>query len=174
MHTSIYHHSAFTQVQVLAYMRHMCYHNSANMCLHSYEKAGLFASKLEDSAQEGAESGGHYMQESNAAREGQSTQNTPLFEDRYLEIMQKAEDIICKQSMQRTEDTLRSGRGLPHLGRYKCMIRCRLDKPLRRALERYCQTRGMGICDAIRLAIFALVSRTGLYGEAYRETFWED
>lgn len=114
------------------------------------------------------------MQEGNAAREGQSTQNTSLFEDRYLEIMQKAEDIICKQSMQRTEDTLRSGRGLPHFGRYKCMIRCRLDAPLRRALERYCETRGMGICDAIRLAIFALVSRTGLYSEAYRESFWFD
>lgn len=101
-------------------------------------------------------------------------QDKPLFEDKYVDIVQKAEDILCKQAMQRTEDTLRSGRGLPHLGRYKCMIRCRLDTPLRKALERYCQTRGMGLCDAIRLAIFALVSRTGLYGEAYRETFWED
>lgn len=108
---------------------------------------------------------------------GQSTQerDKPLFEDKYVDILQKAEDILCKQAMQRTEDDIRSGgRGLPHLGRYKCMIRCRLDAPLRRALERYCQTRGMGICDAIRLAIFALVSRTGLYGEAYWETFWED
>lgn len=111
------------------------------------------------------------MQENNAVHEGQSMQ---LFEDRYLEIMQKAEDSICRQAMQRTEDDIRSMRGLPHLGRYKCMIRCRLDTPLRKALERYCQTRGMGLCDAIRLAIFALVSRTGLYGEAYRETFWED
>lgn len=112
------------------------------------------------------------MQEKNAARGGQSTQ---LFEDRYSEIVQKAEDILCKQGAQRAEDALRSGgRGLPHLGRYKCMIRCRLDTPLRRALERYCTTRGMGICDAIRLAIFALVSRTGLYGEAYRESFWEE
>lgn len=152
----------------------MCYHSNANARLHLLEKAGLFGSRVEDSAINGAESGGHYMQDKSAAREGQSTQNTPLFEDRYLEIMQKAEDIICKQSMQRTEDTLRSGRGLPHLGRYKCMIRCRLDVPLRKALERYCRTRGMGICDAIRLAIFALVSRTGLYGEAYRESFWED
>lgn len=152
----------------------MCYHSNANSRLHLLEKAGLFGSRVEDSAINGAESGGHYMQDKSAAREGQSTQNTPLFEDRYLEIMQKAEDIICKQSMQRTEDTLRSGRGLPHLGRYKCMIRCRLDVPLRKALERYCRTRGMGICDAIRLAIFALVSRTGLYGEAYRESFWED
>lgn len=49
--------------------------------------------------------------------------------------------------------------GAPHTGRYTCMIRCRLDTPLRRALERYCTTRGMGLCAAIRLAIFALVSR---------------
>ena len=106
---------------------------------------------------------------------GQSTQDTPqLFEDKYVDIVQRAEDILCKQSAQRTEDSIRSGRGLPHLGRYKSMIRCRLDTPLRKALERYCQTRGMGLCDAIRLAIFALVSRTGLYGEAYRESFWED
>ena len=106
---------------------------------------------------------------------GQSTQNMPLFEDRYADIVQRAEDILCKQGAQRAEDALRSsGRGLPHLGRYKCMIRCRLDTPLRRALERYCTTRGMGICDAIRLAIFALVSRTGLYGEAYQESFWEE
>lgn len=152
----------------------MCYHSSANMCLHLCEKVGLFIKKLEDSARTGAESGGHYMQEGNAAHEGQSTQNTPLFEDQYLEIMQKAEDILCKQGAQRKEDDIRSRRGLPHLGRYKCMIRCRLDAPLRRALERYCQTRGMGICDAIRLAIFALVSRTGLYSEAYRESFWLD
>lgn len=103
-----------------------------------------------------------------------SVRSTQLFEDRYSEIMQRAEDILCKQGAQRTEDSIRSGRGLPHLGRYKCMIRCRLDAPLRRALERYCQTRGMGICDAIRLAIFALVSRTGLYSEAYRESFWLD
>lgn len=114
------------------------------------------------------------MQESNAVREGQSTQDTPLIEDRYAEILQKAEDSICRRSMQRMEDDMRSRRGLPHLGRYKCMIRCRLDTPLRRALERYCETRGMGICDAIRLAIFALVSRTGLYSEAYRESFWLD
>lgn len=174
MPTSIYHYGTFTQVQVLARHGYMCYHTNANARLHLLEKAELFGSRVEDSAINGAESGGHYMQDKSAAREGQSTQNTPLFEDRYLEIMQKAEDIICKQSMQRTEDTLRSGRGLPHLGRYKCMIRCRLDAPLRRALERYCQTRGMGICDAIRLAIFALVSRTGLYAEAYRESFWED
>lgn len=138
-------------------------------------KGGVFTPKLEDSAQEGAESGGHYMQEGNAAREGQSTQDTPLFEDRYLEIMQKAEDILCKQATQRVKDDICScGRGLPHLGRYKSMIRCRLDTPLRKALERYCETRGMGICDAIRLAIFALVSRTGLYSEAYRESFWFD
>lgn len=115
--------------------------------------------------------GGQSVQEKSAAREGQITQ---LFEDRYLEIMQRAEDAMCKRAAQRAEDDIRSGRGLPHLGRYKCMIRCRLDAPLRRALERYCQTRGMGICDAIRLAIFALVSRTGLYSEAYRETFWEE
>lgn len=95
----------------------------------------------------------------------------PLFEDKYVDIVQKAEDILCKQGAQRAEDALRTGRGLPHLGRYKCMIRCRLDVPLRRALERYCETRSMGICDAIRLAIFALVSRTGLYSEAYRESF---
>lgn len=108
--------------------------------------------------------------------EGQSMQKQELlYEDRYAEIVQRAEDILCKQAMQRTEDSMRSsGRGLPHLGRYKCMIRCRLDAPLRKALERYCQTRGMGICDAIRLAIFALVSRTGLYGEAYRESFWDE
>ena len=138
-------------------------------------KGGVFTPKLEDSAQEGAEGGGHYMQEGNAAREGQSTQDTPLFEDRYLEIMQKAEDILCKQATQRVKDDICScGRGLPHLGRYKSMIRCRLDTPLRKALERYCETRGMGICDAIRLAIFALVSRTGLYSEAYRESFWLD
>lgn len=107
---------------------------------------------------------------------GQSMQKQkPLYEDRYAEIVQRAEDILCKQAMQRTEDDIRSGvRGLPHLGHYKSMIRCRLDTPLRKALERYCRTRGMGLCDAIRLAIFALVSRTGLYGEAYRETFWED
>lgn len=115
------------------------------------------------------------MQESNAVREGQSMQqDTPLFEDRYADIVQHAEDILCKQGAQRAEDALRTGRGLPHLGRYKCMIRCRLDTPLRRALERYCETRCMGICDAIRLAIFALVSRTGLYSEAYRESFWLD
>ena len=173
MHTSIYHHSAFTQVQVLACMRHMCYHISEHTFVY-VQKTGLFAPRLEDSTYSGAENGGHYMQTGDAAREGQSTQNTPLFEDRYLEIMQKAEDIICRQSMQRTEDDIRSTRGLPHLGRYKCMIRCRLDAPLRRALERYCETRGMGICDAIRLAIFALVSRTGLYSEAYRESFWLD
>ena len=97
-----------------------------------------------------------------------------LFEDRYAEIVQRAEDSLCRRAAQRAEDDMRSGRGLPHLGRYKCMIRCRLDTPLRRALERYCRTRGMGLCDAIRLAIFALVSRTGLYGEAYRESFWEE
>lgn len=131
------------------------------------EKAGFFAPKLEDSAQAGAESGGHYMQDD-------SIRNTQLFEDRYSEIMQRAEDILCKQSAQRAEDSIRSRRGLPHLVRYKCMIRCRLDAPLRHALERYCETRGMGICDAIRLAIFALVSRTGLYSEAYRESFWLD
>lgn len=174
MPTSIYHYGTFTQVQVLARRGYMCYHTNANTRLHLLKKAELFGSRVEDSAINGAENGGHYMQDKSAAREGQSTQNTPLFEDRYLEIMQKAEDIICKQSMQRTEDTLRSGRGLPHFGRYKCMIRCRLDAPLRRALERYCQTRGMGICDAIRLAIFALVSRTGLYSEACRESFWEE
>lgn len=105
---------------------------------------------------------------------GQNMQDTPLIEDRYAEILQKAEDILCKQGSQRADDALRSGRGMPHLGRYKCMIRCRLDVPLRRALERYCETRCMGICDAIRLAIFALVSRTGLYSEAYRESFWEE
>lgn len=116
--------------------------------------------------------GGQYMQENDAVREGQSVQ---LFEDRYTEIVQRAEDAICKRAAQRMEDDIRSGgRGLPHLGRYKSMIRCRLDTPLRKALERYCQTRGMGLCDAIRLAIFALVSRTGLYGEAYRETFWSE
>lgn len=119
-------------------------------------------------------SGGQYMQEGNAAHGGQNTQDTPLIEDRHAEILQKAEDIICRRSMQRMEDDIRSRRGLPHLGRYKCMIRCRLDTPLRRALERYCETRSMGICDAIRLAIFALVSRTGLYSEAYRESFWLD
>lgn len=107
---------------------------------------------------------------------GQYMQDNALFEDRYTDIVQRAEDAMCKRAAQRAEDDIRSGRGrgLPHLGRYKCMIRCRLDAPLRRALERYCQTRGMGICDAIRLAIFALVSRTGLYGEAYRESFLED
>lgn len=167
MHTSIYHHSAFTQVQVLAYMRHMCYHSSANMCLHLYEKAGLFAPKLEDSAYKSAESEGHCMQR----HEADEGHNTQIFEDRYADIVQRAEDILCKQGAQRADDALRTGRGLPHLGRYKCMIRCRLDVPLRRALERYCETRGMGICDAIRLAIFALVSRTGLYSEAYRESF---
>ena len=109
--------------------------------------------------------GGQNMQE----------QDKPLFEDRYVQIVQKAEDILCKQAAQRLEDDICSGgRGLPHLGRYKSMIRCRLDTPLRKALERYCQTRGMGLCDAIRLAIFALVSRTGLYGEAYRESFWDE
>lgn len=141
------------------------------MRLHLYEKVGLFAPKLEDSAYRSAESGGHYMQDNNIRNEEQSTQ---LFEDRYSDIVQRAEDILCKQSAQRAEDALRTGRGLPHLGRYKCMIRCRLDVPLRRALERYCETRCMGICDAIRLAIFALVSRTGLYSEAYRESFWLD
>lgn len=149
----------------------MCYHSNANARLHLLEKAGLFGSRVEDSAINGAESGGHYMQDKNAARGGQSVQ---LFEDRYTEIVQQAEDAMCKRAAQRAEDDIRSGRGLPHLGRYKCMIRCRLDAPLRKALERYCKTRGMGICDAIRLAIFALVSRTGLYGEAYRETFWEE
>lgn len=148
----------------LAYYKYMCYHSSANIRLLLVEKAGLFAPKLEDSAQAGAGSGGHYMQD----------RSTQLFEDRYSEIVQRAEDILCKQGAQRAEDSIRSGRGLPHLGRYKCMIRCRLDAPLRRALERYCQTRGMGICDAIRLAIFALVSRTGLYSEAYHESFWLD
>lgn len=58
---------------------------------------------------------------------------------------------------------------IPHTGRYRCMIRCRLDVPLRRALERYCEVHGIGICDAIRLAIFALVSHAGLYAEAHRE-----
>lgn len=134
------------------------------MRLHLYEKAGLFAPKLEDSVYRSAESGGQTMQD----------YDKPLFEDKYVDIVQKAEDILCKQGAQRAEDALRTGRGLPHLGRYKCMIRCRLDTPLRRALERYCETRSMGICDAIRLAIFALVSRTGLYSEAYRESFWLD
>lgn len=121
-----------------------------------------------------AESEGHYMQR-HEVDGGQSTQDTPpLFEDKYVDIVQRAEDILCKRGAQRAEDSILSGRGLPHLGRYKSMIRCRLDTPLRKALERYCQTRGMGLCDAIRLAIFALVSRTGLYGEAYRESFWED
>lgn len=152
----------------------MCYHSSTNVCLYLCEKTGLFAPKLEDSTYLGAENGGQYMQESNATHGGQSTQDTALFQDRYTEIVQHAEDILCKQSTQRAEDALRTGRGLPHLGRYKCMIRCRLDTPLRKALERYCETRGMGICDAIRLAIFALVSRTGLYSEAYRESFWLD
>lgn len=124
--------------------------------------------------QQYAQHEGQYMQDGDAENGGQSTQGKPLFEDRYSEIVQRAEDILCKQGAQRAEDALRTGRGLPHLGRYKCMIRCRLDVPLRRALERYCATRGMGICDAIRLAIFALVSRTGLYSEAYRETFWLD
>lgn len=50
-------------------------------------------------------------------------------------------------------------RGTPRISRYNCMIRCRLDVSLRRALEKYCQINGMGLCDAIRLAIFALVSR---------------
>lgn len=50
-------------------------------------------------------------------------------------------------------------RGTPRISRYNCMIRCRLDTPLRRALERYCKIHGKGLCDAIRLAIFALVSR---------------
>lgn len=119
--------------------------------------------------------GGQYMQEGHAESGGQSTQDTPLFEDRYAEIVQRVEDVLCKQATQRVEDNICSGgRGLPHLGRYKSMIRCRLDAPLRRALERYCETRGMGLCDAIRLAIFALVSRTGLYSEAYRESFWLD
>lgn len=49
--------------------------------------------------------------------------------------------------------------GARRTGRYKCMIRCRLDVSLRRALERYCAMRSMGLCDAIRLAIFTLVSR---------------
>lgn len=124
--------------------------------------------------QQHAQHEGQYMQESRAESGGQSTQGKPLFEDRYADIVQRAEDILCKQGAQRAEDSIRSGRGLPHLGRYKCMIRCRLDAPLRRALERYCETRCMGICDAIRLAIFALVSRTGLYSEAYRESFWEE
>lgn len=124
--------------------------------------------------QQHAQHEGQYMQESRAESGGQSTQGKPLFEDRYAQIVQRVEDNLCRRAAQRAEDNPCSGRGLPHLGHYKCMIRCRLDKPLRRALERYCQTRGMGICDAIRLAIFALVSRTGLYGEAYRETFWED
>ena len=128
------------------------------------EKAGLLGLKMEDSMQR------------HVRNEGQSTQKQELlYEDRYAEIVQRAEDAICRIAAQRAEDDIRSGgRGLPHLGRYKCMIRCRLDTPLRRALERYCQTRGMGICDAIRLAIFALVSRTGLYSEAYRESFWEE
>lgn len=134
------------------------------------EKIGLFIKKLEDSAYRSAESEGHCMQR----HEADGGHNTQLFEDRYSDIVQRAEDILCKQGTQRAEDSIRTGRGLPHLGRYKCMIRCRLDTPLRRALERYCQTRGMGICDAIRLAIFALVSRTGLYSEAYRESFWLD
>lgn len=132
------------------------------ICAYMCEKAGLFSSKIGDTMQQHEANGGQHMQDN------------ALFEDRYTEIVQRAEDILCKQSAQRAEDALRTGRGLPHLGRYKCMIRCRLDAPLRRALERYCQTRGMGICDAIRLAIFALVSRTGLYSEAYRESFWED
>lgn len=117
------------------------------------------------------------MQDDYAVCEGQSMQEQELlYEDRYAEIAQRAEDNLCRRAAQRAEDDIRSGRGrgLPHLGRYKCMIRCRLDAPLRKALERYCKTRGMGLCDAIRLAIFALVSRTGLYGEAYRETFWEE
>lgn len=50
-------------------------------------------------------------------------------------------------------------RGISRISRYNCMIRCRLDAPLRRALERYCKIHGKGLCDAIRLAIFALVSR---------------
>lgn len=54
-------------------------------------------------------------------------------------------------------------RGAPHIGRYTCMIRCRLDASLRRALDKYCEMRGIGICDAIRLAIFALVSHDGAY-----------
>lgn len=60
-------------------------------------------------------------------------------------------------------------RSIPHTGRYRCMIRCRLDVSLRRALERYCAMYGIGICDAIRLAIFELVSHAGAYTEAHRE-----
>lgn len=58
-------------------------------------------------------------------------------------------------------------RSTSHTGRYRCMIRCRLDVPLRRALERYCEIRGIGICEAIRLAIFTLVSHAGVYTEVH-------
>lgn len=58
-------------------------------------------------------------------------------------------------------------RSITRTGRYRCMIRCRLDVPLRRALERYCEIRGIGICEAIRFAIFTLVSHAGVYTEVH-------
>ncbi len=77
--------------------------------------------------------------------------------------------------MHEPEDKTRNNKlSVPHLGRYNSRIRCRLDTPLRKALEHYCDARNIGICDAIRLAICALVTHAGYYDDAWHESFWSD
>lgn len=56
--------------------------------------------------------------------------------------------------------------GAPHIGHYRCMIRCRLDEPLYNALKEYARTHGMGICATIRLAIYVLTSQAGVRRDA--------
>ena len=53
--------------------------------------------------------------------------------------------------------------GAPHIGHYRCMIRCRLDEPLYKALKEYARTHGMGICATIRLSIYTLTSQAGVW-----------
>ena len=57
--------------------------------------------------------------------------------------------------------------GAPHIGNYRCMIRCRLDEPLYKALKEYAQTHGMGVCATIRLAIYVLTSQAGVWRDAW-------
>lgn len=60
--------------------------------------------------------------------------------------------------------------GAPHIGHYRCMIRCRLDEPLYKALKEYARTHGMGICATIRLSIYMLTSQAGVWRGATNMT----
>lgn len=62
--------------------------------------------------------------------------------------------------------------GAPHIGHYRCMIRCRLDEPLYKALKEYARTHGMGLCATIRLAIYVLTSQAGVWRDAWTKSFW--